>query len=472
MLKMDEKRLTRVIGEIVESWEIPGLAVGLVQGDDLTYTQCFGVQSLATHAPLTPQTRFCVASISKVFVATAILQLVERGLVHLDDPLVRYLPTFRLDDERFTQITLRQVLSHTSGMPDLDDFEYDHLWKHPEFDEGAPERYMRALAWRKMVSAPGAEFHYSNIGYNVLGDLITKVSRLPFETYLKEQVLLPAGMPGSTFLPGEVPVNLLALPHLHAPEIIPSPFYPYHRGDAPASALHASLEDMIAWIRICLAGGNLGGRQILLPETFALMTTPVIPRGYPPFYEDMALGWNIGHYQGQKTISHGGFGAGWADTLVISPEGGWGLVVLAIDESYAYLQIRQALLDALFGLEPQAGKLSWAVPVSQALLQGGLPAAQTQAEQILQDDPSAYWLDEDLLITLALHLLIVEKPELAAGILEINQKAFPGCGANHYYLANAHLQMGEKEKARHDLNRAIEINPEDRDSEMLLKSLG
>jgi CubicO group peptidase (beta-lactamase class C family) len=383
-VRLDTENLTQVIAEIVQRWEIPGLAVGLVQEGQTSYTECFGVQSLATRVPVTPQTRFCVASVSKVFAATAVMQLAERGQVCLDDPLVQYLPYFRLDDERSAQITLRQVLSHTSGMPDLNDFEYGHLWKHPEFDEGAPERYVRGLAPRKMVSPPGEAFHYSNIGYNVLGDLITKVSGIPFETYLKEQVLLPAGMPGSTFLPGEVPEKLLAVPHLHVPEIVPSPFYPYHRGDAPASALHASLEDMCAWIKLCLGRDKMNERHILRPETFDWMTAPVIQRGYPPFYEDMALGWVIGHYQGQKTISHGGFGAGWADTLVVSPEGGWGLAVLSIDESYSFLQIRQALLDAAYGQEPQVGSVSWAVPVSQALRKGGLPAAQAQAEQILR----------------------------------------------------------------------------------------
>jgi CubicO group peptidase (beta-lactamase class C family) len=466
---MNTERLTQVISEIVERWEIPGLAVGVVQAGEIIYTQCFGVQSVETQVPITPQTSFCVASISKVFVATAIMQLVERGELHLEDPLVKYLPYFRLDDARGAQITLRQVLSHTSGMPDLSDFEYDHLWKHPEFDEGAPECYVRSLAQRKMVSHPGEEFHYSNIGYNVLGDLISKVSGVSFETYLKDQVLLPAGMKESTFLPGEVPEHLLAFPHLHVPEVIPSPFYPYHRADAPASALHASLEGMCAWIRLCLGSGRLGERQILRQETFEIMTTPVVRRGYPPFYEDMSLSWNIGHYQCQKTISHGGFGAGWADTLLISPEGGWGLVVLSIDESY--LQVRQALLDALFGLEPQAGSVSWAVPVSQALIQGGLPAAQARAEQILKTNLQDYWVDEDLLITLALHLMIMEKLNLAIGILEINRLAFPDCSQNFYYLANAYLQQGETSKAKESLLKALSLNPDDREAALLLKEM-
>ena len=128
------------------------------------------------------------------------MQLVERGKIDLDAPVAQYLPYFRLDDDRYREMTIRQMLSHTSGMPDMEESEYDELVAHPEVDEGAAERYVRGLSHLKLVAAPGERFFYSNIAYNVLGDLIAKVSGQTFEDYMKEHILRPAGMPGQHLL--------------------------------------------------------------------------------------------------------------------------------------------------------------------------------------------------------------------------------------------------------------------------------
>ena len=215
------------------------------------------MQSLETPVPVTLDSIFCVASIAKCFVATAVVQLAEHGKIDLDAPLVQYLPYFQLDDERYPQITIRQILSHTSGMPDMDESEYDELVAHPEYDDGAAERYVRGLRRRKMPAAPGERFLYSNIAYNVLGDLIAKISGQSFEAYMKEHILLPAGMPNSTFFYPDVPRDRLAVPHLRTPEMIVNPIYPYHRADAPASYLHSTVVDMCHWAITCLNGGAL-----------------------------------------------------------------------------------------------------------------------------------------------------------------------------------------------------------------------
>jgi CubicO group peptidase (beta-lactamase class C family) len=309
---LNEEELDSVLQEIIDRWDIPGLAVGIVQDNEIVYARGFGVQNVDTRAPVTPDSVFCVASISKAFVATAVVQLAQRGMISLDAPLVDYLPYFRLDDERYPLLTIRQMLSHTSGMPDSDEIEYTELLAHPEYDAAAAERYVRRLNHRKLAAAPGERFLYSNIAYNVLGDMIAKVSGNSFETYMQQQILIPAGMPNSTFLLAEVSPDLLAVPHLRAPEMIVSPFYPYHRADAPASFLHATVLDMCHWGLTCLNRGSYSGESLLSPASYEMMWTPVVAWGYsrPSIYEDMGLGWTLGHYKNTKTISHGGMGFG------------------------------------------------------------------------------------------------------------------------------------------------------------------
>jgi CubicO group peptidase (beta-lactamase class C family) len=303
-----EKDLDAVLQEIVTRWSIPGLAVGIVEDDVVVYAKGFGVQSLETQTPVTLDSIFCIASVSKCFAATAVVQLAERGKINLDAPLVQYLPYFQMDDERYRQITIRQMLSHTSGMPDIDESEYDEMVAHPEWDDGAAERFVRGLSNRKLIANPGERFSYSNIAYNVMGDMITKVSGKSFETYMVEQILIPSGMPNSTFLLTDVPPDYLAVPHLRTPEMNVNPIYPYHRADAPASFLHATILDMCHWGITCLNRGNYLGQSILSPASYDIMWTPVAEWGYPRpgIYEDMGLGWTLGHFKDAKTVSHGG----------------------------------------------------------------------------------------------------------------------------------------------------------------------
>ena len=462
-----DRQLTPVLQEIVDRWSLPALAVGIVQEGEIAYTQTFGVQRVDTRVPVTAESIFCVASISKIFVATAVMQLVERVRVDLNAPLVRYLPYFALDDARCSQITIRQVLSHTAGMPDHDDFSYNDLWAHPETDAGASERYVRGLRSRRMVAAPGQGFRYSNIGYNVLGDMIAKVSGLPFEDYLGENILIPAGMPHSTFSLAGVPPARLAMPHLRAPAPMVSPIYVYHRGDAPASALHSTVVDMCHWSTLCLNLGHFAGRDILQPSGFEQMWTPVAKRG-GMLYADMGLGWNLGTYRGEQAVSHGGFGGGLADFWVLLPEKNLGAVIMCTDESPAIARLRVAVLDAMVGAEPRPGTIDWIVPISQALADGGLEAAHASYAGLKSSGALDYERDEESLCTLALHLLMAGKVDLAIGVLVLNLREFPRHAYSYYYLGYAYLQKGDPARAEASLVRSLAIDPSDGDVVALL----
>lgn len=463
------RKLDSVLEEIITRWGIPGLGVGIVEDGRIVYARGFGVQSLATRVPVTPGSIFCVASVSKCFVATAILQLVERGKLQLDAPLVEYLPDFRLNDGHYWQITLRQILSHTSGMPDMDEAKYDELVAHPEYDEGAPERYVRALASCKMIAAPGERFAYSNIAYNVLGYLIAQVSGQTFEDYMREQILRPAGMPESTFFPLEVPRDRLAVPHLRAPGMIVNPIYPYHRADAPASFLHSTVVEMCHWAITCLGGGDFEGQRILAPASFNLMWTPVAEWGFPPLYEHIGLGWTLGHFDGVKTASHGGMGFGWTDFLTLLPEKKCGAVVLCNEESSARSRTVRAAIHVMLGREPVVNTVSWMIPISRALEEGGLPAAQACYAEI-KDSPD-YFFDEDELVSLAYQLLNVQKRDLAMGVLELNRQVFPEHLDSLIFLAKLYLQQGDRARAEAVLQKALTMAPDNATAAELLEEM-
>jgi CubicO group peptidase (beta-lactamase class C family) len=132
-------------------------------------------------------TNFSLASLSKVFTAIAVMQLKEGGKIYLDDPLQRYLPDFPFPD-----ITIRQVLSHTSGLPDFEIFESYRIETNNKQFTGAD--IIPALKKSRLVSVPGAEWHYSSVGYGLLALLVEKVSKQSFQQYIKENICRPAGL--------------------------------------------------------------------------------------------------------------------------------------------------------------------------------------------------------------------------------------------------------------------------------------
>lgn len=451
-------QLDTVLEEIISRWELPGLAVGIVKGAEIAYLRSFGVQSLETGTPITGDTIFCVQSISKCFVAAAIMQLVEQGKLDLDAPLIQYLPYFRLDDDRFSQITTRLVLSHTSGMPDIDEMEYDEMVRHPEYDDGSAERFVRSLCARKMIAAPGERFYYSNIGYDVLGDLIAKISGQLFEVYMRDHILRPSGLQNSTFLLSEVNRERVALPHLRSPAMVVSQLYPYHRADAPASWLHATVTEMCHWIITCLGKGVYRDSRILEPSSYDFMWTPVVKRS-SLFYQYGTSGWIAGEYEGQRTVSHGGGGFGWTGFLSMFPEKNAGFILLVNEESTARERLIHAAARAAIGLDPQPGTVSWMVAVGKAIQEGGIEAAYAWYDKFCKDGSHEYALEEYDLISLVYQLVGLQRLDIAVEVLKLNIHAFPAYQLSYLCLARLYLKQGDTSKVRETATKGLAIQP-------------
>jgi CubicO group peptidase (beta-lactamase class C family) len=206
-------RIRSYLTEAARSAGIPGLAAAVVRDGRAICIEALGVRRVGADEHLAPGHVFHFASVSKPFVATAIMQLVERQDMGLDDRVAEILPYFRLADDDYRKITIRQMLDHTSGMPDVEDYE----WHNPQFDEGAAERYVRSMACRSLLSAPGSNRQYSNLAFDTLGDVIAKVSGVSFEEYIQSNILQPLGMEDSTFMYPEVAETLRTTGHVGDP---------------------------------------------------------------------------------------------------------------------------------------------------------------------------------------------------------------------------------------------------------------
>jgi CubicO group peptidase (beta-lactamase class C family) len=184
---LDVATIERFITEQMLVQRVPGLAVAITQGDQVLYLQGYG--TAGGDQPMTPQTQVFIASVSKSFTALAVMQLVEAGQIELDAPVQTYLPEFTLAEPAVAaQITIRQLLNHTSGLADSGFRQISSL------QSTTIEQQIEQLRAAEPVATPGAEFHYFEPNYQVLAQVVEVVSGEPFSDYLQAHIFAPLQM--------------------------------------------------------------------------------------------------------------------------------------------------------------------------------------------------------------------------------------------------------------------------------------
>jgi CubicO group peptidase (beta-lactamase class C family) len=449
--------------KVMERFSIPGLSAYIVRDDGEEINLALGVRSLESGEAMAPGCFFHFASVSKPFVATAIMQLVEQGKIDLDTPVKHYLPYFELDDPRHTEITIRQMLNHTSGMPDVTDYE----WDRPQLDEGAAERYVRSLKTQKMIAAPGERFRYSNMAFDTLGDVIAKVAGVPFETYVKDSILNPLGMTGSSFIYPETDEEMRTRPHTwrNGPQV--SEIYPYNRRHAPSSTLNSNVTEMAHWLRANLNRGELDGRRILAAESYDLLWTPSLSPA-----ENVGLSWFIGEHRGERTISHGGGDLGYTSYLMLVPERGIGIVLATNYDQSPVSAIAESLLDITLGHEPVLPKLGIGFAFAEVYLRDGLDAAAAFYRVAEKEQSDAYSFHPNQLNRFGYYLLGADNVEGAIEVFSLNLELYPDNANCNDSLGDAFRAAGNIERAVDCYRRALAMDPELEASRRNLQELG
>ncbi|AOZ91183.1 serine hydrolase domain-containing protein [Paenibacillus crassostreae] len=386
--------LHEMLIEFLEHEQFPGLAVGIVKDNQVLFTGEYGTANILTSEPVVRGTLFHQASVSKTFVSTAIMQLVERSEVELDSPITQYLSYFEMADERYRNITIRQLMNHTSGMPD----EEDYAWDRPEYDEQSLERYVKGISHHKLLSDPGEVFAYSNIGYEILGDVIAKVSGMRFEQYMKKNILEPTGMRSSSFLKQEVDAHL-ATPHVLGTSSgyggCISDIFPYNRAHGPSSTLYTNVEDMCQFLLMhqnCGIAGN--GHEILQSTSYNEMWKPHAKTGYGQENAQIGLGWFLGEYKGSRVISHTGWDTGFLSNLYVLPDEKISISVMT-NCDYVWLEsVSFPILDLLLGSNIHQIKRSIAHKVAAIAVSDGVDQAMAEYHRIMRMEQDKYYLME------------------------------------------------------------------------------
>ena len=463
------RKLNQYLIETVDRLNITGLTVAITRNDSVIYKKALGFRNIDTREPLTPNNVFHWASVSKTFVGTAVMQLWEQNKIDLDEKLVTYLPYFRQQGSFYKDITIRQMLNHTSGIGDVDDYE----WDKPQYDSGALERFVRGTSKDKMLFAPGKDMRYSNTAYETLGAVIAKVSGMSFETYVRKNILDPLEMYTTSFLYPEIPDSLRVSGHQWAGKPIVSKHYPYNRMHGPSSTLNSNVQEMTHYAFAHLNRGVYKDKRILADSTYDLWWTNSVKMEGK---SEIGLSWWLSKRNGVKLISHSGGDTGFRSFFLLVPEKKTSIILVSNDELLRSYDLATSILDILMDIEPLPGRQQIGFKFAEIMKADGLDAAKEFFATTNADSAKRkfyIWNENDAAIAYPAYLFMQNEMYAEAIVMfKFNVEQFPNSGWANAHLATAYARSGDTGLARQYFERAIELSPDESSFKEELNKLG
>jgi CubicO group peptidase (beta-lactamase class C family) len=370
-----EQRLTNVVAldahirQAMQDWNVPGLAIAVVQGDSVWFAQGYGVRRLGQPEPVDTRTLFGLLSPTKTFTTTALAMLVEEGRLSWDDRVIDHLPHFRVRDPEVTrELRIRDLVSNRSGYPDSPWMWY--LRKHDR------QELVRRLPSIKPVAAPGSEFHYNNLMFLVAGKVIQAASGLSWDEFVQQRIFEPLDMAESTTSVRALEARTnVASPHARRffNRIGPPRAIRYFEADniGPAGMIHTSVDEMTAWLRLHLKEGAFPGGQLLSPAAVRELQQAQIQvadlsddqlggdRAFGPVQGYVGtiaygLGWFVTEYRDRPAVFHGGGINGQRSVVGLMPEEDVGVVILSnMQDTEISLALMFQVFDLFLEVEPR-----------------------------------------------------------------------------------------------------------------------
>lgn len=441
-----------------------------------TYQRSFGWADVNARASNTAETRFVLASVSKPMTAVAVFQLVEKGRVRLDDRLTRYFP-----DLPFPDITVRNLLSHTSGLPNTEEL-FDPIIKvTPEKIVSNADVIPALRAWGKVHFAPGQKFEYSNTNYNLLALLVAKVSGLPFEIYMAQRVFKPAGM-DHTFVqarayhsrvPGQA--TEYVAPSLYSSRLVPVTDAPSLRkwtqnyiGLSGAGNVVGTATDLLRFDQALYDG------KLVSQGSLDMMFTPIhLNDGSTPWMKSgideaaYGMGWYIFRNQDNgKVVFHSG-GVPGMNTFLLRNIDRRQLVVTMDNAQQPTVAPEMYLIIAG---KDFTRKRSIAIEYVKSLLEKGEDTGAATLSTLRQD--TAYTLSEQEMNLIGLQLQDDGKPEMALEVLRTNTLLFPQSFNVYDSYAEVLRKQGKREAAIAMYRLSIKLNPRNEGGRVALREMG
>jgi CubicO group peptidase (beta-lactamase class C family) len=328
-MTIDTEHWSGRLAELAGRHHVPGAALGILRmsdgGEDDVAEAAYGLLNLRTGVETTTDSVFQLGSISKVWTATLVMQLVDEGRLNLDAPLVEVMPELRLRDPGVTaKITMRHLLTHTSGID-------GDIFTDTGRGDDCLEKYAAALADAAQNHPLDATWSYCNSGYSLAGRVVEKLTGGTWDAAIKEKVVTPLGLTQTVTLPEEALLFRAAMGHqAEAGEQVPAPVWGIPRSAGPAGAIVATAADLLLFARMHLNGGVAadGTRVLSAGSTAAMAAHQVELPDKHLLGDSWGLGWERMDWDGHRLIGHDGNTIGQASFLRMLPEQGLAVALL------------------------------------------------------------------------------------------------------------------------------------------------
>lgn len=314
----------------MQAQSLVGVSVGIAKNGTMLYSQGYGYADLEACSSVQPAMQFQIGSVTKQFTAAAILQLQNAGALNIDNQVATYLPSYTFH----SRITLRMLLTQTSGLQDYLNFQAANSWI-----SGVPEStVLTQIAQASLTFAPGSYYAYSNSNYFVLGAVVEAVSSQTYADYLASNIFQPLGLINTSY----VQPSGIASPYIPGPKpgVIPDPSLFFSAG-----ALWSNVQDLATWDAALLAG------KVIPPTLFTLMVTP---SGVPNYQQggssDYAMGWVRGTEVGHPFAWHNGETYSYTSFNGMFLDDGFSVIVLTnmpVSEDTPLLGLEEQIIQAV-----------------------------------------------------------------------------------------------------------------------------
>lgn len=401
MIRFDD--YDNYIQNAMQSWNCPGVALAIIQGDDVLHQSVFGWRDVENKLQMTASTRFAMASCTKSFTAMSVALLVDEGKLEWDKPVMEYMPEYILDDPYVTRhMTVRDMLSHRTGLPRHD----LSAWR---LDISRAE-FVKRMRNFKFSATFREKFIYNNLMYYTVAYLVEKLADQKWEDFVQERIFNPLGMVASNFKPEPPREGQLTAQGYRvdrdaeggAKGLVMMPFG-LHTELSPgaAGALFSTLADLIQWLKVHVNDGRSGEVRLVSPDNLKQMHLPqtIIPGGgvnevlMGSTILTYGMGWQIEPYRGYTVISHGGNVEGHSLVIGFVPQEKVGVIALT---NIAQMPLRDVLLYESVDRALDLPNRDWNKKFHQLfdpLIVGEAKAKKTSAEEKVIDAPPTHPLE-------------------------------------------------------------------------------
>ncbi len=338
------------IEKVLKEYHLPGIGVGIVYRGEMIYAKGFGQADIAQNRPVTADTVFRIASVSKTFAAVGLMQLWEQGRFDLHDPINDYLTSYQVKHRRrhAPPITFHHLLTHTAG---LGEFTWltDYLRPKAHFNvvrSDTPVPPLQKLYGRTLRAEcfPGEKWRYANNGFATVGQLVADISGQPFPDYIRQHIFEPLGMDKSEFWRSERVRDGLAIGYKYrAKKNDFKPVWDLEQVTTAAGAMYATINDMGRYMA-ALMGQN---GAILKPETLDLMFTPQYQ--LDERLQGMGYGFKVDRWNEHRVVSHDGLWLGFIASLFVAPEAELGVIALTNAANSIAIGLARGLMRRMLG---------------------------------------------------------------------------------------------------------------------------